>query len=82
MVSCPSVPSVGVTAAWRVVMQLLEAKGRFEQDAYDRACEDAGIPAEERKTLRTTFRPRGGCSIRAIPIPTGGALRSSRRRRR
>ncbi len=82
MVSCPSVPPVGVTAAWQVVMQLLNTKGPFEQAAYDQACEAAGIPAEEREGLRTTFRPRGGCSIRAIPTPPGGALRRTRRRRR
>ncbi len=83
MVSCPSVPPFGsVAAAWQVVMRLLEAKGRFERAAYNEACKAAGIPAEKREDLRTTFRPRGGCSIRAIPIPTGGALRSSRRRTR
>jgi hypothetical protein len=80
--SVGSISSVGSTAAWQAVMQLLRAKGRFEQDAYDQACEAAGIPVEEREALRTTFRPSGSCSIRAIPIPYGGAPRRSPRRSR
>lgn len=75
-----SVSLVGSTAAWQTVIQLLGAKGPFSQSAYEEACEAAGIPAEERETLRTTFRPSGGCSIRAIPTPYGGAPRRRRRR--
>jgi hypothetical protein len=76
-------PPVGsAVAAWQTVMQLLNAKGRFERTAYDEACEAAGIPVEKREGLRKAFRRRGGCSISPIYVPSGGALRRSRPRKR